>query len=236
MLLNATDVKNSFGKVLKMLDYEDVIVTKKGKAVAKIVKFTESVKDHGYIKEYPAEYTGQDRKVTYEEFLKFTANSENRYELINGEIYMLASPKTTHQQVVGQFYVAFYKYFEGKSCTPFISPYDITLNIKDETNVFQPDLGVICDLEEFNNEHDQYMGVPALVVEVTSKSSRSKDYVKKLNNYMLAGVKEYWIIDPMYQNAKVYGFDEDELIDYREYEKGSTIASSFFEGLKVKWV
>lgn len=236
MLLNATDVKNSFGKVLKMLDYEDVIVTKKGKAVAKIVKFTERITDHGYIKEYPAEYTGEDRKVTYEEFLKFTANSENRYELINGDIYMLASPKTTHQQIVGQLYAAFYKHFEEKSCEPFVSPYDITLKVDGETNVFQPDLGVICDLEEYNNENDQYMGVPALVVEVISKSSRSKDCVRKLNTYMLSGIKEYWIIDPIYENAKVYRFEDYEILDYKEYQKDSVIESFlFFEGLSVKW-
>ena len=97
-------------------------------------------------------------KVSYEEFLKFTANTDNRYELIDGQIYLLASPKTTHQQLVGYFYGEFYQWFKGKECIPFVSPYDITLKVDDKINVVQPDLGVICDLEEKNNEKDQYMG------------------------------------------------------------------------------
>lgn len=235
MILNATDVKNNFGRMLKMLDYEDVIVKKNGRAVAKIVKYSEPLDPHGTIKENIPEYIPEDRKVSYEEFLKFTADNDKRYELIDGDIYLMASPKTTHQQIVGYFHGEFYKHFEGQACSPFISPYDITLEVDQKINVLQPDLGVICDLEEHNNENDQYMGVPALVIEVLSKSSRSKDSVRKLNLYMLSGVKEYWIVDPMYENTKVYRFEDYEISEYAEYPKGSTVRSMLFEGLEVTW-
>lgn len=38
-----------------------------------------------------------DKKATFEEFLKLQQESEERYEYIDGEIYLLASPRTAHQ-------------------------------------------------------------------------------------------------------------------------------------------
>ena len=43
----------------------------------------------------------KNKKMTYEEFLEFSENSENRYEFIDGEIYLLASPSYAHQSAVG---------------------------------------------------------------------------------------------------------------------------------------
>jgi Uma2 family endonuclease len=235
MIVTATDVKNNFGKMLKLLDYEDIIVKKNGRVLAKIVKYTEPLDTYGTIKETYHTYRPEDRKVTYEEFLKFTANSEERYELIDGEIYMLASPKVTHQSIVGLLYGEFYKYFEGKSCTPFVSPYDIKLEVDNKMNVVQPDLGVICNLEEFTDEEDRYMGIPTLVVEVLSKSSVTRDMVRKLNIYMLSGIEEYWIIDSFNETAKVYRFEDYEISDYKEFKKGTKIESFTFDGLSVKW-
>lgn len=235
MIITATDVKNNFGKMLKLLEYEDIIVKKNGRVIAKIVKHTEQLDTYGTIKESNHGYRPEDRKVSYEEFLKFTTNSEERYELIDGEIYMLASPKVTHQSLVGLFYGEFYKYFDGKSYTPFVSPYDIKLEVDNKINVLQPDLGVICNLEEYTDEEDRYIGVPTLVVEVLSKSSVTRDMVRKLNIYMLSGVEEYWIIDSFNETAKVYSFKDYEIADYKEYNKGSEVESFVFEGLRVKW-
>jgi Uma2 family endonuclease len=38
--------------------------------------------------------------------------------------------------------------------------------------------------------------VPDLVVEVVSRSGERRDYVEKREEYLLAGVREYWILDP----------------------------------------
>ncbi|WP_207447761.1 Uma2 family endonuclease [Bacillus sp. SD088] len=65
---------------------------------------------------------------------------------------------------------------------------------------------VICDLDDHINESDYYMGVPSLVVEVLSESTRSKDMVKKLDLYMETGVKEYWIVNPFNRDVTIYYF------------------------------
>lgn len=52
---------------------------------------------------------------------------------------------------------------------------------------------VICDPEKVN-DRGRYQGVPTLIFEALSESTRNKDMLKKLNLYMAGGVGEYWII------------------------------------------
>jgi Uma2 family endonuclease len=38
--------------------------------------------------------------------------------------------------------------------------------------------------------------VPEIVVEVVSESSNDRDYIEKREEYLLCGIREYWILDP----------------------------------------
>lgn len=53
-------------------------------------------------------------------------------------------------------------------------------------------------------------GAPDFIVEILSKSTKKKDPVIKLNKYLNAGVREYWMIDPMKKKVIVYDFAHDE--------------------------
>jgi Uma2 family endonuclease len=125
-------------------------------------------------------------------------------------------------------------WFMGKKCRPFFAPCDITLKrTGEDINIVQPDLMIICDLEENLSEKGYYIGIPKLVVEILSKSTRSKDSVEKLDLYKSTGVSEYWIVDPMNREIKVYLFDNKNLCKLSTY-KNREIAESFvFPGLKV---
>jgi len=235
MILNATDIKNSFGKMLKLLEFEDIMIKKNGRIIAKVTKYEEPLDIYDVIKEEAVAYEPKDRKVTYEEFLKLTASSEHRYELIDGQVYLLASPKVTHQMLTGKLHAQLFNQLIGKSCQPFISPFDITLWVDKKRNVVQPDLGIICDMESERDKKDRYMGIPSLVVEVLSKSSVTNDMIRKLQIYMLSGVKEYWIINPMDETAMVYGFKEYEVVFHKVSKQAEGITSYGFPGVKVNW-
>jgi Uma2 family endonuclease len=97
----------------------------------------------------------------------------------------------------------------------------------------QPDVLVICDLENNVNEKERYMGTPTLVIEILSESTRSKDMVDKLNTYMLSGVKEYWIIDTKQEFIMIYNFADCKIDKFKVYEKGKVASSAVFEGLSA---
>src|SRR5262245_12383129 len=126
MRVPSTDVQNNFGKYLKFVEaYEEVIVTKNGRDVAKILPCNELRGECAM--ESVAQYNTTGEWVTYEQFLELTEGSEQRFELIDGVVYNLSSPTYKHQHAVGELYGAFYNWFRGKGCSPLTSPFDITL-------------------------------------------------------------------------------------------------------------
>ena len=237
MLVNATDLKNNLGRYLREAMREEIIVVSSGHKVARLIAYDEpkSQPSSSLNISEPAEaYAAYPREATYEEFLELTQSSEKRYEFIDGVIYEIASPKTVHQQALGELHYMFASWFRGKPCRPMLAPYDITLHrFAENINVVQPDLMVICDLEEKVNQQGYYMGVPDLVVEILSESTRGKDCIKKMDLYVSTGVREYWIVNPFNEDVTVHRFEEQDLADSRHFRTGDVAESFLFSGLMV---
>ncbi|WP_100011764.1 type II toxin-antitoxin system prevent-host-death family antitoxin [Lentibacillus sediminis] len=229
MRVSSTKLQNNFGKYLKFVEAnEEIIVTKSGKDAAKILP----CHDADVVKEGQAEYRSSSW-VTYEEFLELTEDSEQRFELIDGVIYNLASPSYKHQHAVGELHGTFYNWFKGKNCVPLTSPFDVTfIKEEDNINVVQPDILVMCDKDKLD-EKGKYKGTPTLVVEVLSPSTRSKDMLKKLELYKECGVREYWIVDPLNEQIWVYVLGDNDITNSKSYKKDDTVRSEVFEGLEV---
>ena len=237
MIANSTEVKNNFGKYLKLSFREDVIITSNGKKVARLTAYDEDYKkeDAGWcVREGSVGYEMPPRKVTYEEFLEISEESEQRLEYIDGEIYLLASPSVEHQVVLGELHMMFYKWFRGKKCRPMLAPFDVRLKRQNRgRNVVQPDLMVICDLNEKRDEKNKYTGVPVLVVEIISEVTRKKDFIGKFELYMSTGVKEYWIVNPINKDVEVFLFEEGEISKNMTYKGQEMVRSFVFEGFGV---
>lgn len=156
-------------------------------------------------------------------------------EFINGEIFLLSSPGTYHQEISGRLYLIFAEYLKGKKCKAFYAPFDVHFRKKGfkEPDVMQPDLLIACDLENNINEKGRYMGTPALVVEILSDGTRSKDMVEKLNTYMLSGVREYWVVDPKKKIILLYGFKDEKVDEFHDFKAPDILKSYYFEGLEA---
>lgn len=232
MRVPTTKMQNNFGKYLKYVEAgEEIIVTKSGKEAAKILP----CHDADAVKEEQPEYRTSGEWVTYEEFLELTEASEQRFELIDGVIYNLASPSYKHQNAVGELFGTFYNWFKGKKCVPLTSPFDVTF-FKEENNicVVQPDVVVICDMDNLD-EKDKYKGIPTLVVEVLSPSTRSKDMLNKLDLYKQCGVNEYWLVDPINEHILIYVLEDNEIVNNKTYSKDAhqAVHSVIFAGLEA---
>ena len=133
---------------------------------------------------------------------------ERRVELIDGYFYDMAAPTFTHQSIGGEIYrqIANFIMDRGGSCRPFIAPVDVQLDC-DERTMVQPDVGIICHEERI--QHFGVYGAPDFLVEVLSPSTRRKDSIKKLDKYLEAGVREYWILDPDQKRLLVYFFESE---------------------------
>lgn len=240
MIVSSTEIQNNFGKYLMLATKEDIIITRNGMEIARLQSMEgdpRATLQESTLNESADAYHFKGNKATYEEFLELTSNDNvNRYEYIDGEIYLLASPRTNHQYAVTELIGTFYQTFQGSGCTPFVAPYDIKLKKKnkDDPNVVQPDLMVICDLDNHLDERDYYTGVPSLVVEVLSESTQSKDLVTKLQLYMESGVKEYWIVNSLNMEIIIYHFEDYQIKNTKTYKEKENAHSFIYKDLSVK--
>jgi len=133
------------------------------------------------------------KHYTFNDYMNF--DDDERWEIINGKLFLMSAPTVTHQRILGRLYLKFGNFLEGKPCDVFFAPFDVRLkaDTTDDT-VVQPDLLVICD--------DSIMmktgckGAPDMVVEILSPSTSYKDRALKFKVYQEVGIKEFWIIDP----------------------------------------
>ena len=128
----------------------------------------------------------------------------NRYEIIEGELFVSTSPGLTHQMVLTNLVFLIRSFLETNPIGTVVSTPGLILSNFS---------GVIPDLVFFNQEqrdtivmNDRLHGPPALVVEILSPGSTNirRDRVAKLQLYAKHGVPEYWIIDPKIMTLERY--------------------------------
>ena len=132
-----------------------------------------------------------------------------RAELIEGKIYDMAPPSAAHQRILIALSTAIYNYIDNNngSCSVYIAPFAVFLN-EDDKNYVEPDISVICNPDKLDDKGCN--GAPDWVIEIVSQSSQRMDYLTKLFKYRTAGVREYWIVNPMKRTVLVYLFGENE--------------------------
>lgn len=152
-----------------------------------------------------------------------------RAELIDGELYMMATPSTKHQRLVTEltYLIKDYIRHNNGDCEIFPVPFAVFLNAKNDIYL-EPDISVICDKNKLTDEGCK--GAPDWIIEVVSPSSRSMDYNKKLLKYGTAGVREYWIVDPTKQLIMVYNFEQDT---FELYSFSDKIKAGIYEDFKI---
>lgn len=235
-VISATELKKNLGKYLDMtMEKKEIVITKNNKKIARLTPYITDIEAYFTVRENAQDYVYGGKKVSYDEFMEIYEKSTQRMEFINGEIVLLASPTSFHQDILGYMHIIFNNYFKGKECKVYLAPFDVHFHKKDfsEPDVMQPDITIACDYKTSIDEKGKYMGTPSLVVEILSPGTRSKDMVDKLNTYMLSGVKEYWIIDIRNKSIYIYNFIDYNVEAMRSYTGNETAISFNFSGLKI---
>ena len=175
----------------------------------------------------------EDKRYTIEDIMKLPEGQ--RAELINGRWYDMSAPTRLHQDIVMNISSALHEYIKsnGGSCKVYPAPFAVFLN-KDNRNYFEPDISVICDKSKLSDRGCE--GAPDVVIEVASESTKSRDLFLKLNIYKDAGVKEYWVVDPLTNTVNCYEFNEKYETggELRIYNFDEEISFITFPELKVR--
>lgn len=154
-----------------------------------------------------------------------------RAELIDGRIYDMAPPNTVHQRILMNLAGEVREYIKKRngSCEVFPAPFAVFLNA-DDTNYVEPDISIICDKSKLNDRG--YNGAPDWVIEIISPSTERIDYGIKLFKYRTAGVREYWIVNPITKIVQTYYFKGDD--DSRQHTFDDPIHAHIFDDLTIR--
>lgn len=144
-----------------------------------------------------------------------------RAELIDGELYMMSTPTRKHQRIVLETATTIANFIEQYDgiCEVDIAPFGVYL-FDDDSTYLEPDVIVVCDSKKLDEKGCH--GAPDLVIEVSSPSTRSRDCLLKQRKYELAGVREYWIIDPDSEVIDVYRFEKECVDRYNFHDQVPT--------------
>ena len=153
-----------------------------------------------------------------------------RAELIDGHIYDMAPPSPLHQELVMELSATLRDYIKKNNgtCKVYPAPFAVFLN-QDDQNYVEPDISIICDSNKMNDRGCN--GAPDFIIEIVSPSSQRMDYLTKLFKYRTAGVREYWIVNPMKQTVQVYYFGNVE--DSTQYSFDDEISVGIYDDLKI---
>lgn len=163
----------------------------------------------------------------------YSLPEEVRAELIEGQIYYQAAPSRVHQKISGTLYYKIRDYIESKngSCEIYPAPFAVKLR-EDRKTIVEPDISVICDPKKLTDKGCN--GAPDWIIEIVSKGSSSHDYIRKLNLYADAGVREYWIVNPIKKSVYVYHLEETKF-ETTAYTFQDKIKANIYDDLWINF-
>ena len=140
----------------------------------------------------------KERAYSFED----VTNTEEHAELINGQLVIQNFTSVRHNHAVMEIASAIHAYIRAHhgSCRVFSE--NVGLYVDEGKNFFLPDVMVVCRPEIIDDKGVH--GAPDFVAEVTSESTRIRDFNEKLFSYRDLGVREYWVVDLQKQFISVY--------------------------------
>jgi Uma2 family endonuclease len=154
----------------------------------------------------------------------------NRYEIIEGELFVSRAPNLKHQRVSGNLFAAFIRYLERNPIGEILATPGV---------IFSDFNGVIPDLVFMTYERraeiasgDRVTGAPDLVIEIVSPGAENekRDRIAKRQLYGKYGVKEYWVVDPYQRTVEVYLLQSQRLTLQAAYTDKDELVSSVLPG------
>lgn len=173
--------------------------------------------------------TGAKIKFTYEDYCN--APEDKRYELHDGDLVVVPSPKEQHQTTTLDLAAEIRQFARTTGIgRAFIAPFDIVFSNYD---VVQPDVIFVSNENSDIITPDNIQGAPDLVIEVLSPSTAHRDRTFKRALYARHGVREFWLVDTDAHTIEVLQLEEEGYNTVSTYGAGQTLTSPTLTGFEL---
>ncbi len=140
--------------------------------------------------------------MSEEEFVAWAGKHSNA-EWVNGEVQLKMPISGDHDEIQFWFRAVIQNFVERRKLGKVRGP-QFTIRLPQKPSRRDPDVMFVADAQ-LSKLGTTFLDGPAdLIIEVISPESTQRDYHEKYFEYEAAGVREYWIVDPLSQTVSVY--------------------------------
>jgi Uma2 family endonuclease len=165
------------------------------------------------------------------EYIWETPDDGNRYEVIDGVLYVTPPPSWMHQRGLMKIAVIVGGHVYREGLGEIVqAPVGVVL---DEHNGVQPDIVYINRERQAIIVERGVEGAPDLVVEMLSPSTRGRDRGVKMRRYAAAEVQYYWIGDPRSRTIEEYRLVDCAYEQLGVYGPGMIFRPQLLPGLEI---
>lgn len=154
-----------------------------------------------------------------------------RYELYDGEVFVVPSPLPLHQFVLARLYLVLENYVKAHGGAVLFAPLDIVLT---DFDVVQPDI-LLFTAERAHLIHPRRVTrvAPDLAVEILSPGTARNDRGRKRELLARHAVREYWLVDPEISCVEVFELKDGALVPASTASGDEPVRSPLLPALEV---
>ncbi|HJY82799.1 MAG TPA: Uma2 family endonuclease [Candidatus Binatia bacterium] len=158
--------------------------------------------------------------LTAEEYLAFERKAEFKSEYFAGEMFAMVGASQRHNLIAANIIRALGNQLLERPCNVY--PSDMRVKISKINKYTYPDIVVACGEEQFENEQNDTLLNPAVIIEILSESTEAYDRGKKFEHYQsLESLREYLLISQDPYRVEQYVRRDDRTWTYFELHQAA---------------
>ncbi len=151
------------------------------------------------------------QRSTYAEYLELEANSEQRYEFVDGAVYAMAGGTPEHSRLAAAAIVQLSAALAPKGCAVYTS--DLKIRIDATNRSTYADVVVVCGPEVTSKIDPNAITNPTVIIEILSPTTEASDRGEKWRHYQhLSSLREYVLVSQGDPYIEVFRRDGDEWV------------------------
>ena len=159
----------------------------------------------------------QESFISPEEYLAMERASETRSQYIDGEIFDMAGASRNHNRISSNLVRAIGNRLLDSHCHVYSS--DMKVKI-DRTKYTYPDIVISCEKEKFEDEEEDVLLNPVIIMEILSDSTEAYDRGKKFAFYQrIPSLREYLLISQHSFRVEKYLRQDSRIWRYSAFQE-----------------
>ncbi len=167
------------------------------------------------------------------DYLSLTKSTNRLVEFDSGRIEVLPMPTEAHQFIVRFLFLALHGFVAARQLGQVVFAPMRVRTLPDKYR--EPDVALMLAENDSRRANDFWSGAD-LVMEVVSddSESRARDIEDKRAEYALAGIEEYWIVDPQEKQITVLRLASERYEQHGVFKAGDQASSNLLTGFSLE--